>query len=365
MKSLFVALGVYAGVGGLERFNQRVARCLSELSCSESLESRVIALWDQSSRAACAPPNVPFYPGAADKPLTAARFAWQVARMQPDIILYGHMLLAPLASLARVLSPRSKHLLFVHGHEVWREPFRTRIPVWERLAAGCIDRIVAVSRLTADRMREAYRLPEARFHILPNAVDPPVTAFRSRNGHSDGLRLLTVTRLGWKDRYKGCDKVIRALPRILAEVPEAQYDLVGGGPLRVELERLAEATGVRSRVRCLGYVDDERLNQIYERARLLVMPSTGEGFGIVFLEAWRHGLPVVAGNRDASAEVVTHGFNGLCVDPDSEAEIADAVLRLLKDHHVANEMGRNGYETVLGRYTHDHFRETLWQVLNS
>ena len=94
-----------------------------------------------------------------------------------------------------------------------------------------------------------------------------------------------------------------------------------------------------------------------------MLPSVGEGFGIVFLEAWKHRLPVVAGNKDASAEVVTHSHNGLCVDPDSPQELAEAVTGLLRNPKRAERMGGAGYETVLERYTHAHFRQRLWEIL--
>ena len=155
------------------------------------------------------------------------------------------------------------------------------------------------------------------------------------------------------------------MPLILARVPEACYDLVGEGALRPELERLAEQVGVRDRVRFHGYVDDRQLERIYQSADLLVMPSTGEGFGIVYLEAWKHGLPVVAGNQDASAEVVTDGRNGLCVDPYSVEQIAGAVVALLTDPERAAAMGREGYRTVSGAYTHAHFRGNLWRILRA
>ena len=368
MKSLFIALGVYAGVGGLERFNQRVVRCLAEMGSSGGLESRIVALWDTPEQAIRTPRVARCMPGASSKVRTAARFLWHAWRMQPDVILYGHVLLSPLAPLARLLSPRSRHLLFVHGREVWLAPFRSRIPPWERLAVGhWIDRVAAVSRLTAARMGQAYGLPESRFHILPNAVDAPPESCRANepNRPTQELRLLTVTRLGRQDRYKGCDKVIRAMPRVLSEVPGARYHLVGDGPLRPELERLSGELGVRDQVRFHGYVDDRALERIYEEAHLLVMPSSGEGFGIVFLEAWKHGLPVIVGNHDASAEVVTHGVNGLCVDPESVPEIAQAVLTLLKDRGKARAMGQRGYQTVLERYTHDDFRRTLAGMLQA
>ncbi len=365
MKGLFIALGVYAGVGGLERFNQRVVRCLAELGRSHGLKSWAMALWDFPNQGAAAPPPVDFLSGGANKPRTAAAFLYRVWRSQPDVILYGHVLLSPLAAAARLLSPRSRHILFVHGREVWLEPFRSRVPPIERqVVRRCIDRVAAVSRLTSERMCRAYGLPSSAFSILPNAVDPPVQAPSLPNGAGGEMRLLTVSRLSPKDRYKGCDRVIRTLPRVLAEVPSARYEVVGEGSLRPELERLAEELGVRRAVRFLGYVDDQTLDQVYRRAHVMVMPSTGEGFGIVYLEAWKHGLPVIVGNRDASAEVVTHGVNGLCVDPDSIEDLAGATIGLLKDLPRAARMGQRGYETVLERYTHDHFRSRLWQILN-
>lgn len=365
MKCLFVALGVYTGVGGIEKFNQRVLRSLAELADSDGLESQAIVLWDPADRAARAPHQVRFLPGASRKLATAIRFWWQAWRTRPDIILYGHLLLSPLASIARLLSPRSRHVLIVHGWEVWLEPFRKRVPLRERLAVRLgIDEVISVSRFTAGRMSKAYRLSRSMFHILPNAVDMTDAAPVPGRPEGTAKRLLTVTRLCGQCTYKGCDQVIRAMPLILARVPEACYDLVGEGALRPELERLAEQVGVRDRIRFHGYVDDHQLERIYRSADLLVMPSTGEGFGIVYLEAWKHGLPVVAGNQDASAEVVTHGRNGLCVDPHSVEQITEAVVTLLTDPERAAAMGREGYRTVSGAYTHAHFRRNLGRILS-
>jgi glycosyltransferase involved in cell wall biosynthesis len=365
MKSLFVALGVYGGGGGMERFNQRVVKCLSELSLSKRLEARVVVLWDSSKNKAEAPEQSGFVPGGSSKVRTAALFAWHVWRMKPDVILYGHILLSPLGCVARLLSPGSRHLLFVHGREVWSEPFRAGIPVWEKWCVKLLmDSVISVSQFTAERMRCLYRVSGRRFRLLPNAVDVSAnTPSRSPQDHPpEELRLLTVTRLGYGEWYKGCDKVIRALPSILSRFPNTHYDIVGRGPLRHELRKLAVDLGVDKHVHLLGYVDDAELDQTYRRAQLLVMPSIGEGFGIVFLEAWQHCLPVVAGNKDASAEVVTHGLNGLCVNPDSVEEIAAAVNTLLKDTHQAATMGNNGRKTVLERYTHRHFRQTLAEI---
>lgn len=365
MKVLFVALGIRIGVGGMERFNQRVERALDELSPA-GVDHWTVALWDRPASGGKPGGGGRYRACNASKVRAAAGFLVEAARRQPDVILYGHVLLAPLAVAAQVLSPRSRNVLFVHGHEVWVEPFRRRVPWRDRLVVrGCIDEVTAVSRLTAGRMAAGYRLPASRFRLLPNAVDPPAAAPLPRNGAGGPPRLLTVARLSEKDRYKGCDRVLRALPRVLAEVPGARYDIVGDGPLRRELEELAGQLGVRRAVRFLGYVDDGRLEEIYRRASVLVMPSTGEGFGIVFLEAWKHGLPVVAGNRDASSEVVADGETGLCVDPESPDQIGRAVVRLLNDPAYAARLGMQGYQTLLERYTHQTFRDNLWEILRN
>lgn len=365
MKVLFVALGVYAPGGGMEQFNRRVVTCLAELAERDGLESQVVALWDTAQQSSAAPPSVAFAPARRNKIRAATTFLRHAWRARPDVILYGHILLSPLACAARLLSPRSRHLLFVHGRDVWREPFRNRIPLWERaMARAWIDRVVAVSRFTVSRMKTGYGLADEKFRLLPNAIDlPDPVAPPVRRGDNGDLRMLTVARLDSGARHKGCDKVIRALPAILAKFPNLHYEIVGRGPLGQELAALARQLGVESRVHIRGYLDDSELEETYRRSHLFVLPSVGEGFGIVFLEAWKHGLPVVAGNRDASAEVVTHSRNGFCVDPESPQQLVEAVCAVLEHPDRAAEMGRAGYETVLHHYTHPHFRDRLAAIL--
>ena len=368
MKALLLSLGVYSGVGGIERFNRRLVTCLAELGAFGGLESWVIALWDNPADRAAAPAPVHFLPCGSSKLRAVAAFLNEARRLQPDVILYDHVLLAPLAVPARALCRHSRQVLLVYGSEVWNDPSFRRVPFTEIAAVRwCLDEVVSISRYTAARMAKVFRLPESRFRLLPCAVDlgdeRHRTAARGANGHPHTL--LTVSRMGPKDRYKGIGKVIGSLPRILRDLPDTRYVVVGDGPLRPQLMVQAESTGVADRVDFLGRVDDRRLEETYAASDVFVMPSSGEGFGIVFLEAWKHSLPVVCGDRDASAEVVTHGVNGLCVDPESEDEIAGGVLTLLRDRERARRMGERGYQTVLDRYTHPRFRSRLHEILNA
>lgn len=362
MKCLFVALGVRHAIGGIERFNQRLVRSLAELASGGSFEYRALALWDTPEMACQA--QAGYEACSASKRKATQRFLRHVLCWRPDIILYGHILLSPLALATRLLSPSSRNLLIVHGWEVWREPFRSRVPLWERVVVRLgVDEIVSVSQLTMRRMREAYQLPAKRFHLLPNAVDvlqpvptPPAPA-RGRGN------ILTVARLRKNARHKGCDMVLRAMPLVLSRFPEATYHVVGEGESRVSLETLARQMGLDGRVQFHGQLGDAELERMYEAADVFILPSKGEGFGIVYLEAWKHGVPVIAGNQDAGAEVVTHGYNGLCVDPDSPEQIATALIELVSDPRRAAEMGEAGRRTVAEKYTHEVFRARLAAIL--
>jgi len=362
MKCLFVALGVRHAIGGMERFNQRLLRSMAELASGGGFEYRSVALWDTPKLAGLE--QAAYEACSSSKPLAAVRFFRHVMLWRPDAILYGHILLSPLALGARLLSSGSRNLLIVHGREVWREPFRRRVPLWERAAVRLgIDEIVSVSRLTMDRMREAYDLPAAMFHLLLNAVDVesagrvPPAEVRGRGN------ILTVTRLGKLSHYKGCGTVIRAMPLVLRSFPEATYHIVGEGESRPGLEALARQMGVSGRVRFHGRLGDSELERMYQSADVFILPSKGEGFGIVYLEAWKHGLPVIAGNQDAGAEVVTHGHNGLCVDPDSPEQIAAGLIELLSAPQRAAEMGEAGRRTVSEKYSHEAFRARLAAIL--
>jgi phosphatidylinositol alpha-1,6-mannosyltransferase len=138
--------------------------------------------------------------------------------------------------------------------------------------------------------------------------------------------LLTVGRMDSRERYKGHDHVIAAIPDLVAKGHDICYLVVGEGDDRSRLEALARDAGVTERVRFLGLLKLQSLVETYRMADLFVMPSTGEGFGVAFLEAMASGTPAVgldvAGARDALAD----GQLGTAVP---ESEFAASIARLL------------------------------------
>lgn len=362
MKVLLVILGAYSKIGGMERFNQRLIRALAELKGSKIRSGTVLSLWDTREDCKFVPKGIDFIPCGSSKIKFLLQYISLILRHHYKVILYAHLFLSPLAILALPL--RAKRALIVYGFEAWDKKFTPpgyRPPnLVEVLAVKrLISHIISISRFTANQMSITYRINHDKFHLLPSGID---FSNDINQNSTPGAKeyILTVCRL---DEYKGVDKVILAMPAILRSFPSLHYYVVGDGPLRQKLEISAREASVGERVIFWGRVGDNRLREIYSQAKIFVMPSKGEGFGIVFLEAWLHKIPVIAGNQDASSEVITNGFNGIIVDPDSPEQIAEAIIRLLSDPHSAKKMGENGYQTVLAKYTHEKFRENLANVL--
>jgi glycosyltransferase involved in cell wall biosynthesis len=155
--------------------------------------------------------------------------------------------------------------------------------------------------------------------------------------------------------------------------------LVGTGPDRCRTEKLVADLGVQDAVIFAGFVPDEELSEYYNVCDLFAMPSKGEGFGIVYLEALACGKPVLAGNKDGSRDALDDGELGLLVDPDNAAEIASETIRVLRRQHSHPNLFRPeflrqrvvelfGFETFKRRLANQlrpFLREDRWALLSS
>jgi phosphatidylinositol alpha-1,6-mannosyltransferase len=186
--------------------------------------------------------------------------------------------------------------------------------------------------------------------------------------------LLTVARMASWERYKGHDIVLRALPSVVAKVPNLTYVVVGDGDDRPWLEGLAKELGVAEHVSFTGEVSDSELAALYRRSEVFALPARtviddydpkGEGFGIVFLEAMAFGKPVVGPNYGAPAELIRHGENGLLVDPEDPASVAGALVNLFTNPEAAREMGRAASDWVRRNHSYGSFRERLREMIGS
>ena len=220
-----------------------------------------------------------------------------------DLVFCGHVHLAPVAALA-AWRQRAPLWLQTHGIEAWQRPSR-----WRRSACERASLVTAVSRYTRERVCAWSRTAAHRVRVLPNTVDTEM--FRFEPGKPEGAPvLLSVGRLAAGERYKGHDRVIALLPRLRAERPGVRYRIVGDGDDRARLVALAAASGVGDAVEFAGHLPRERLAQELRDAALFVMPSTGEGFGIAFVEALACGTPALGLDEDGSRDALGDGDLG-------------------------------------------------------
>jgi len=257
---------------------------------------------------------------------------WTAWRYRPvDVVFCGHAYMAPLAAwLARLLGAR--YWLQAHGAEVWRD---RRYVV--RRAIEAADQVTTVSRGTRKSLLGWVDLAPERVRVLPNTVDarftpgPPSMALHERLQLGPGPVLLAVGRLAASERYKGHELVFAALPALRARFPGIVHIVAGDGDDRARLEaRARELAGEAGAVRFLGYVPDEDLPDLYRLADLFVMPSSEEGFGIVYLEAAACGLRVICGTGGGSSDAVPDERVGELVDPGDVDGLVEAVTRLLR-----------------------------------
>jgi len=317
------------------------------------------------------------------------------------LIFCGHINLLPAALLAKKICGGSVHLV-IHGIDAWQP---TRNP----LTNACVRRIdgfISVSNVTKQRFLGWSGLRPEQGQILPNCVD--LSAFTPGAKSDDLLAryalagrkvIMTLGRLASEERYKGFDEVLEVLPRLVIEIPGLCYLICGDGPDRVRLVEKAKSLGCEVRdfsagvsspprsgsgtkgvvskpsqpstfnsqpstplVIFAGRISDAEKADHYRLADVYVMPSSGEGFGIVYLEALACGIPVIGSKVDGSREALMEGKLGKLVDPRNCDEIVSAVLDAL-----TKERAPSPHPTGEGvdYFSFNRFESRLHKIVNT
>lgn len=277
-----------------------------------------------------------------------------INRRSDAVVLVMHLHLAPLA--IPLLASGARVALFLHGVEAWKPLSSAARFVAERA------RLIAISACTVDRFLDSNpRLGDRNIEVCPLGIDVETPA-----GVPDPAAdvALTVSRLSSEDRYKGHDALIRAWSAVRARVPSARLVVVGDGDDRQRLEALAAELGLASAIRFLGVISDEELAAWYRRSAFFVLPSDGEGFGLVFLEAMRAGKACVSG-PGAPAEIVQDGVGGFVVAPHDTARLVEVVARLFDNRDLRERLGANGRNRFLQSFTSDRFAARLCSLVST
>ncbi|MFC4293984.1 glycosyltransferase family 4 protein [Novosphingobium tardum] len=340
----------FGGSGGIALYNRDVLKAMSD---SPEVASVVALPRIAGPFTEPLPPRVEWREEAARGSLRyVAECMMSVIRRRPiDVIWCAHVnLLSLCAVLSRLAGARL--ILAIYGVEAW-EPFerKSSIPALRR-----VDRVVSISRYTADRFREWSNFDESRISIVANAID--------LSAYSDGGRdpnlvqrydlaerevVMILGRMHPSEGKKGFDELLEALPLIRDRRPGVLALVAGEGDDRPRLEAKAEALGIADAVRFTGQVHEAEKAAHYRLADAYVQPSRQEGFGFVHLEAMACGTPAVASIADGAREAVRDGMIGRLIDPsDPDSIVSQTILALDDARGVPEGLAHFAYPRFAG-----------------
>lgn len=348
-------------IGGIEGFTASVCDALDGDVC-------VLTRAESDTRAVRrADARLPYEVVRLAGPLLPTR---QVGRVAAALLRSHHAVrvvfgaAAPLGLLAPTLRRGGAQIQLglTHGHEVWWASVPGARSLLARIVAG-LDHVGVISGYTETRIGAALP-PEGRAKLV--RIPPPVDLDRfAPTGDVPGPVVVAAGRLV---RQKGFADLLDSWPRVTQQIPGAELRIVGDGPDRGKLTRLAAGL---DGVTLAGPVPYRAMPQILREARVFALPVrtrfaglNPEGLGRVFLEAAATGLPVVVGRSGGAPETVADGVTGSIVEPGDRQALASALVRWLSDPEAARTAGLAGRDRVATGYGTSVVSETVRRCLD-
>lgn len=360
-------LTAFSHQGGIEKFNRAFLKACSDLNRDGEVLFSAHVLHDNQRDL-----DVRYVPFKNFKGYSGNIIYFLLRQLgvlfQSEALVLGHLNLAVIGYLRKLFFQKRKLIVICHGIEVFTPLKGIRKKVLQNA-----DMILAVSSFTKHQLVNLQQIAPEKITIFPNTVDPffqlPAEFSKPEylqkryglNGHEKIL--FTLTRLNSKEGYKGYDKVLSILPVLLKRGIPVKYILAGKAD-EIEMHRVNQLLNeydLNDHVIVTGFLPDHEITDHFLLADAFVMPSKGEGFGIVYIEAMACGLPVLAGNKDGSTEALQFGKLGTLVDPDSLSQITDAVVELLEQKKNASDLQKK----VIADFSYTLFCRRLQQLLKT
>lgn len=330
---LYLGFSAFSQFGGIEQVNKSWLYALSRLQAKNKISFQSLLMLDQFANKRYISPL--FFRGFnGDKLKFFVRSL--KAMMSANTIIASHIHLAPLLYLFLGITSK-KIVLQVHGIEVWRN-----LSFFQKALLKKADQIIAVSEHTKDSIIKLHQVNPERISVLNNCLDPFFEApqtFQKPEYLTLKYKLkpkqpilFSLSRLAFGEQYKGYDKVIAVFPELKKCYPDIRF-LIGGKGDRLEIERIQNKIAqlqLENQVELIGFIHEDELQQYFLLSDAFVMPSSGEGFGIAFIEAAANGCNVLAGNQDGSVDALRNGELGILVNPNDEAEILKGLKLVLE-----------------------------------
>jgi phosphatidyl-myo-inositol dimannoside synthase len=367
--NLIVCTDILTIAGGIQRFNRIFYQAVRDIFLYQKQPIFILSLLDHQADLSLAkrliePQDkvIGYHGRKIFLVLDALRFS---IRMKPERIFLTHVNFAPLVYLIRLISPSSQVWIVFHGFETWDKI--NRISLWGiKLCTG----VLCVSSFTKDEFCKRNPLSPDKVHVtnLASGHEWDSTPQLQNDFVFDFPFILCVSRLEPEHaEYKGVDKTIEAVAALAKSGRLERFHLliVGEGGDRSRLESLARNAGISDFVHFTGRISDDALRSFYANCEMFVLPSTKEGFGLVYLEAMAYGKPVIASQQGASKELVLDGQTGFLVPGDNEIILVDKISELIHSKPERDKLGEAGRKRYQECFSYQKFLERLEKALSS
>jgi teichuronic acid biosynthesis glycosyltransferase TuaC len=254
---------------------------------------------------------------------------------------------------------RRPFVLTVHGYDIYYSQeldyglgTTRRQRTYISLILKSADKVLPVSTAARKQCLTRWQVKPRKLEVIHNGINiqkPPAQdkLYRFKSDlNLDGKKvILSISELL---KRKGQQHIIKALPAVIKEVPEAIFILVGEGPYLPELERLTEELGLKSHVKMTRrFVDRSAVQMFLSVCDVFVLASVLECFGIVYIEALSLGKPVIGSHGEGAEDFIVDGENGFLVYPNNTDELAQRITVCLKNKSLRESMGQQGKKVVM------------------
>ena len=366
-KILFTYLVAFGKTGGIEKVNRTILKCLSSYN-NDNVKAEAWSLNDVLV-------EKKYFSNNKFRGFGGSKFKFVFNMIFHsgtwDKLIVGHINLAIPIRIMKILNPRLKIILMVHGIEVW-----DKLKYNKRWLLEKADKIISVSNFTKNILVNQSDVNEKKIVVLHNCLDyffskeliltKPSYLLERYNISNTTKVLLTVTRINKREGSKGYDIVIKVLKMLSEKNKSIDFKYLLCGKYELDefnrLKNLINDFNLTSKIILTGFINEDELIDHYRLADIYIMPSIKEGFGMVYIEAAACGLQVIAGNADGSAEALLNGEIGHLINPDNQNEIEIKLKELLKDTIVkSKEISEIAYK----EYDFENYKKSLRVIVEN
>ncbi len=328
----------------------RVGRLLARLAADIGLDADLLALSDRE-------PTREFNLSSRTAAGSRADFVFRcwTSAVTRSHLIYNHVGIARAHCVLPLL--RRPFAIWMLGYDVWTH--RMHGDYGQTLQGA--DLLLSISDFT--RRRAAELLPSAQRAKVCWLATEEDEAPKASSDFGGSPTVLILGRVDASEMRKGHVELIDCWPSVMAAMPDARLLIAGGGDGLDILRSQAGASAAASNIEFTGFLPQGEIDALWSRADVFAMPSRQEGFGLVYIEAMRRGVPVIASTQDAGQEINLDGVTGYNVDLEQEGELARRTIELLSDKVLARQFGENGREHWRANFCFSAFRRRMEPIL--